>query len=298
MQTSKIKKPIDILVQRRAAIGDVIMSTALVRELKLRYGRTANIDVATDKPSVYKNNPHIRSVIPVDAATPAGYDLFVNLDDAYEHNPDVHYIDNYFYRVFGDKDCNKSVELFPSAEDKATVDNDLKEYGNKFIVVHMRNWHWAAKNISMDVWFETFVKLFSERTDFNIVCVGGETDHTVDHPLIYDARTRYNEQQIKYLCDHARTFVGIDSGPYWAAAASNVHIVALLTHLNPDVIIPYRKREIGYFATAIQTEEDCKGCNSVQATPVRQIVCSKSTFPCVNNFNVDAIVKAINRQLQ
>jgi ADP-heptose:LPS heptosyltransferase len=235
----------------------------------------------------------------VDAANPAGYDLFVNLDDAYENNPDVHYVDNYFYRVFGDRDCNKSVELFPSDEDKAAVDRDLADIGDKFVVIHMRNWHWAAKNISMNVWFEVFAQVFEERTDFKFVCVGGETDFVVEeHPLFVDARTVYNEQQIKYLCDHARAFVGIDSAPYWSAAASDTHIIALLTHLQPEVIIPFRKRELGHNSTAIQTLEDCKGCNSKQATPVRQIVCAKNTYPCVNNFDVGAIAKAIIQQLQ
>ena len=296
----KIEKPINILVQRRAAIGDVIMITGVVRELKRRYGERANIDVATDFFEVFRNNPHIRNIITVNGAKPEHYDVYVNLDDAYEYNPENHYVDGYFFRTFGNiEPFDKSVELFPSDKDREEVNADLQDIGNKFIVVHMRNWHWGAKNISMDIWFDVYAKIFEQTTDFKVVCVGGSTDHAVeDHPLFFDARNRYNSQQLKYLCDHARCFVGIDSGPFQCAAASSTHIIGLLTHLLPGYIMPYRKRELGYNTTAIPTEENCRGCNSRQARPVRQINCEKTNYPCTNNFDTDTIADAILRQLK
>jgi len=294
-----LEQPINILVQRRAAIGDVIMTTGVVRELKRRYGDNAQIDIATDFAEAYRNNPHIRNIFPVDQVPDVKdrWDLYFNLDDAYELNPTEHYVKNYFYRVFGDTTMNMAVELFPTEEDKTSVDADLAELGDRFIVVHMRNWHWTAKNISMDVWLEVFGKLFENRADFKVVCVGGPTDYFVDHPLFLDRRSVYNSQQQKYLCDHARAFVGIDSGPFHCAAASSTHIVALLTHLDPGCIIPQRKYELGYNSTAIPTEEDCRGCNKDQARPVRQLVCKKGTTPCNNNFDTDVIAQTILRQL-
>jgi ADP-heptose:LPS heptosyltransferase len=296
----KLEQPINILLQRRAAIGDVIMTTGIVRELKRKYGDTANIDIATDFAEPYRNNPHIRNIFPIQQVPNVKdrWDIYYNLDNAYEHNPTEHYVENYFYRVFADSsNKNMSVELFPSAEDCATVDTDLKDIGDKFIVVHMRNWHWTAKNISMDVWLEVFAKLFEERVDFKIVCVGGASDNFVDHPLFVDVRSKYNSQQIKYLCDHARAFVGIDSGPFHCAAASSTHIIALLTHLDPGCIIPHRKFEKGYNSTAIVTNEDCRGCNRDQVRPVSQLVCKKGNTPCNNNFDTDVITQAILRQL-
>jgi ADP-heptose:LPS heptosyltransferase len=292
-----LERPINILVQRRAAIGDVIMSTGVVRELKRLYGNTAEIDIATDFMEVYRNNPHIRNIIPVQAADPSKYDVYINLDDAYEYNPTEHYVKNYFYRAFADTTKNMSVELFPSDEDKRIVDQDREEIGEKFIVVHMRNWHWTAKNITLDVWMDVFAQLFEKTVDFKIVCVGGATDHFVDHPLFFDARNRYNSQQLKYLCDHACTFVGIDSGPFQCAAASDTHIIALLTHLDPGCIMPHRRYELGYNSTAITTNEDCRGCNRDQVRPVSQLICKKGNTPCNNNFDTKLIADAILRQL-
>ena len=79
----KISQPINILVQRRSAIGDVIMTTGVVRELKARYGDNANIDIGTDFAEVYRNNPYVRNVIPVDQLPNVNrWDLYYNLDDA------------------------------------------------------------------------------------------------------------------------------------------------------------------------------------------------------------------------
>lgn len=294
----KINVPISICVKRRAAIGDVIMTTGVVRELKRIYGSNASIVVATDAIEVYKNNPRILGVIPYEEAGVAPFNVVYNLDDAYELNPKNHYVDSYFYRVFGHTNLNRSVELFPSDEDKKNVDSDLKDIGDRFVVFHMRNWHWQAKNIDLDVWFEVLAKVFTERTDFKVVCVGGATDQYVDHPLLVDARDQYNIQELKYLMDHAACFVGVDSAPLQCAAASSTHIIPLLTHLKPERIVPHRRLDINWNATPIQTREDCAGCNDDQQIPIRQIVCRKGNTPCTSNFDTDAIAQAILKVLE
>ena len=294
----KLTKPLNILVQRRAAIGDVIMTTGVVRELKKKYGDNAMIYVATDCLEVYKNNPHIAGVMPVQAVDLSRFDVVYNLDDAYELNPYTNYIDAYFYRVFVEREVDKSVELFPSEEDHTIVLNFQyqRELGT-YIVVHMRNWHWQAKNIDMAVWFEVYAKLFEQAPELKIVVAGGATDHYIEHPNFVDARDRFTVQQVKALCDGAACFVGIDSAPYHCAAASSTHIVSLLTHLLPERIVPYRKWQLGYDNTSIQTREDCAGCNDRQQRPIHQIICEKGNFPCTSNFDATAIAQAIIRTL-
>ena len=63
-------------------------------------------------------------------------------------------------------------------------------------------------------------------------------------------------------------------------------------------IVPYRKMDINWNSTAIQTQEDCAGCNDLQTIPVRQIVCQKGNTPCTNNFDTDAIADAVLRTLE
>lgn len=280
-----IERPQQILVRRRAALGDVIMSTGVVRELKNRYN--CEIDVATEYPNVYDNNPHVRAIYHAHGMPEvADYDLYINLDDAYEINPTNHYLDSYFYRAFGSSVVdNQSPELFPGEYDYETMnsffqDNELDRY----VVIHIRQWHWALKNMSWDTWYEVFERLFTERTDFKIVTVGGSQDGTVEHPLFVDARDRLNVQQQKLLMDRAICFVGIDSAPYHIAVASSTHIISLHTHLLPERIGPQNRA-----FTAIKSNVDCIGCNDNQQRPVRQVVCKYGDYRCSNNFDANKI---------
>lgn len=293
-----IERPVQILVRRRAALGDVIMSTGVVRELKNKYN--CYIDVATEFPNVYANNPHVRAIYHTDAMPEAkNYDLYINLDDAYEHSPLNHYVDSYFYRAFGTSDVdNKSVELFANEFDKDAVslfcqDNEL----DSFIVVHIRQWHWPLKNMAWETWFAVFEHLFTERTDFKIVCVGSASDGYVDHPLFVDAREQLNIQQQKLVMDRAKCFVGIDSGPFHVAGASKTHIIALQTHLLPERILPYRREMFGHNTTAIMSAVDCVGCNDHQARPVRQVICKHGDYRCKDSFDAERIANNISEIL-
>jgi ADP-heptose:LPS heptosyltransferase len=284
-----IEKPIQILVRRRAALGDVIMSTGVVRELKYRYH--CDIDIATEFPNVYDHNTNVRAIYHTEAMPdPANYDLYINLDDAYESNPLNHYLDSYFYRAFGSTPViNKNPELFPTEFDEEFMnsfyqDNEL----DKYIVIHIRQWYWALKNMSWDTWYEIFEKLFIERTDFKIVCVGTSQDGFVDHPLFVDARDKLSVQQQKLLMDNADCFVGIDSGPYHIASAATTNIVSLHTHLLPERIIPQNK-----LVTPILSKIDCVGCNDNQQRPIRQVICKHGDYRCSNNFDADQITQAI-----
>ena len=283
-----IERPTQILVRRRAALGDVVMSTGVVRELKKKYN--CEIDVATEYPNVFNNNPHVRAVYHPEATPKVElYDLYINLDDAYELNPLNHYLDRYFYRAFATSDVDKSVELFPNDNDQAVVDRFIEDNGlDRYLVIHIRQWYWALKNMSWDTWWLIFEQLFTARTDFKIVTVGSLQDGTVEHPLFADAREILNIQQQRLLLDRARCFVGIDSGPYHVAAASATHMISLHTHLLPERIVPQWKA-----VTPILSTVDCVGCNDVQQRPVRQVVCKHGDFRCSNNFDAARIAKNI-----
>ncbi len=290
----KIERPLQILVRRRAALGDVIMSTSVVREIKRKYN--CEIDIATEFPNVFDNNPYVRAIYHTEAMPEVkNYDLYINLDDAYEHNPLNHYVDSYFYRAFGTPIAdNKSVELFHTKFDEDTVDAFCQ--GNaldRYIVIHIRQWFWELKNMSWDTWYAVFERLFTERTDFKIVCVGSDRDGFVEHPLFVDARGRLSIQQQKLLMDRAVCFVGIDSGPFHVASASRTHIIALQTHLRPERILPYRREMFAYNTTAIMSNVDCVGCNDVQQRPVRQVVCKYGDYRCKDNFDADRIANNI-----
>ena len=295
----KIDTPTKILVRRRGALGDVVMSTGVVRELH-RTRKNLLITVETDYPLVYNNNPHVAEICNWGETNLADYDVVYNLDDAYEANPENHFVNSMFYRVFGDNTTHmlKSADLHVTDADRDIVDADLASIGSKFFVVHMRNWHWALKNIDISTWLDIFVKVFETTVDYKIVTVGGETDFSLDHPLIFNANNRYTPQQLAYLIDHAKCFVGIDSAPFQIAAATDTHVIGLLTHNPPEYIMPLRHLDTMWHATAIQANVDCVGCNVLQKRPIRGIMCSKGDFPCARTWDTDKIAAAILEQLK
>jgi ADP-heptose:LPS heptosyltransferase len=294
-----IDTPTKILVRRRAALGDVIMASGTIRELK-KSQPDSLITVETEFPLVFNNNPNVAEICNWNQTDLSNYDVVYNLDDAYECNPKNHFVDSMFYRVFGcaHSTLPKSPDLHVTDSDKQIVDADLGSIGNKYIVVHMRNWHWPLKNIDLNTWLDVFVKIFETTVDYKIVTVGGNTDFSVDHPLIFNANGRYTPQQLKYLLDGAKCFVGIDSAPFQIAAASDTHVIGLLTHNSPEFIMPLRHHDTMWNATAIQAEVDCVGCNSRQKVPVRQIVCERGNFPCARTWDTNKIAKAILEQLK
>ena len=294
----KIETPTTILVKRRAALGDVVMSTAVVRELYKHHDGRCAITVETEFPLVYKNNPYIVDLRNWGECNPADYDVVYNLDDAYELNPDNHFVDSMLSRAFGTDiaNLNRGPDLHADENDRNTVDADLTNIG-PFFAVHMRNWHWALKNIDIEIWCDIFARVFEQNTDYKVVCVGGPTDIHLEHPLFVDARAKYTPQQLAYLLNSARCFVGIDSGPFAIAAASSTHVIGLLTHNPPENIMPIRRMDPGWHTTAIQAEIDCVGCNVNQARPVRGIVCKHSDFRCNKLWNTQQIADAILEQL-
>ena len=299
----KLEVPTAILVRRRAALGDVVVATGVLRELKALYGDNCVIDVATQHPTVFDNNPHIRNVITISetddsAATPELYDVFYNLDDTYEYNPKVHFADSYFYRVFGTTDMDRSMELFVDEHEAAAVDEFIKAIDAPFVAVHMRRWHWELKNIDPAVWLSVFDAIFSANPDVKIVCVGGETDFFPEgHPRVIDGRGIYSPGSLCYLLDHAKCFVGIDSGPFHIAGASETHIVALLSHMSPEKVMPFRNGRMGDNCTIIQASVDCVGCHSRQERPVRKIVCERGDYACNKLWDVTKIANSIIKQL-
>ena len=299
----KLESPIKILVRRRAALGDVIVATGAIRELKTMYGDNCVIDVATQHPVVFDNNPHINSVIKIsegdDPARLASlYDVFYNLDDTYELNPTGHFADNYFYRMFGKTDMDKSMELWITDNQSKVVDDFVKTIGGDFIAVHMRRWHWELKNIDPVIWVDVFDKVFAAKPNIKIVCVGGGTDfYPEGNPQVIDARHINSPGALSYLLDHAKCFVGIDSGPFHIAGASETHIVALLSHMYPEKVLPFRNGEIGHECTVIQASVKCVGCHSRQQRPVRQIVCERGDYACNKLWDTSAIADAIVSQL-
>ena len=110
-----------ILIDRRMALGDVIMITPVVREFRKRYPE-AFIQVVTEKPEVLANNPAVDATSkPTEMKAEDPWDVYVNLNDAYETNVTSHYVDSMIYRAFGEDNghIDRSLSVYETDEERS-----------------------------------------------------------------------------------------------------------------------------------------------------------------------------------
>lgn len=295
-----LNTPVKILLRRRAAIGDVILATGIVRELYIQYDGQCQISVATDCPAVFDNNPYVHKVFGCDVPLDREFDVYHNLDNAYELNPPNPIVDNYFYRVFGETEIfDKSQELYMSDEDEELVDKLVQQVNSPFVCVHIRSYGgWPHKNIPPKIWLLVLDKVLAGNDAVKIVCVGGLDDlYPTGHPRVVDGRG-LSLGALSYLFDSAKCFIGIDSAPFHVVGTSTTHLVALLNHAPPSQVLPFRDGEQGSNCTVIQAKVPCVGCYNKQIIPVRTIECFNSEpYACNSEWDANEISNAILKQL-
>jgi len=291
-----------ILVDRRRALGDLVMITPVLRELRRRYP-DAWLQVVTEEPGVLNNNPHVSSVVkPADMQKADPWDVYVNLNDAYEEQVTSHYVDSYLYRAFGKDglDLDRSPEMFPTADECSNVDDVLEQVGKNYIVVHMRRWAWENKNIDLETWSALFTRLHEKYAGLKVVAVGAQYDYHVpaEPDKFVDLVGQLSLGEIQYLISRARAFVGPDSGPFHIAGTTATPIVALISHLLPEQILPTRGGKFGKDVTVVTSNVPCLGCYSRQTPPVRELTCENEVkFVCSKSFDNLKIFNALENLL-
>lgn len=291
-----------ILVDRRRALGDLVMITPVLRELRRRHP-DAFLQVVTEEPGVLNNNPHVSLVVkPEDMQKSDPWDLYINLNDAYEEQVTSHYVDSYLCRAFGPEglSIDHAPEIFPTDEERENVDEVIKEMNSKFVVVHMRRWAWENKNIDLEIWSSVFTRLHEKYPDLKVVAVGAKYDFRVppQPDKFVDLVDQLSIGEIQYLISQACAFIGPDSGPFHIAGTTNTPVVALISHLLPEQILPTRGGEFGKDVTVVTSDVECLGCYARQQPPVRELTCENEVkFVCSKSFDNLKIFTAIEKIL-
>jgi ADP-heptose:LPS heptosyltransferase len=297
-----------ILIDRRKALGDVLMITPVLKELRRRYGMPSYIQVVTEEPHALHNNPHVNAVVrPAEMKKEDPWDVYINLNDAYETSPLVNYVDAYLRKAFGRMDScvagiDRSIEIFPTTREIENVKKIVEEQINsRYVVIHMRRWAWENKNIDLNTWGSFMTLLNHHYPDVKVVSVGAQYDYGVNELQNgVNLVDKLSIGEIATLVKHAACFVGGDSGPYHIASSTPVPIVALLSHLNPEQILPWRDGEFGKNVTVVQSKVPCVGCYARQTDiPVRNLKCENPVqWACAQNFSFREIYAAVEQHLK
>ena len=301
--TLKIDKPTRILVDRRKAVGDVVMITPVLRELRKRYP-DAFIQVVTEEATVLDNNPHINAVSkPADMKREDPWDLYINLNDAYEYNVTSHYVDTYLHRAFGTTEgIDKSVEVFASEEEIENVKEAIEDINAPYVVFHMRQWAWENKNVSPETWGIIMAWFEAVYPKVKMVSVGAQYDlkmPTASGERYINLNDQLTFGEIKELIAGAELFIGGDSGPYHIACSTDTTIVALLSHLAPEQIAPWRDGEFAKNVYPVMSKVPCTGCYARQPAPVRNLACENDVqWACAKSFDTLDITEALDKILK
>jgi len=198
-----------VLFIRERERGDVLASTAVIKEFRKRYP-TAEIHFKTRYPDLLKNNKHID--ILVDSFYRMQYDCIVDL--TYEiGNWEGTWLETFFKCVgFRKSDINPQIQ-YPNFNIES--DEEFRKTIPPKYIVLAPNAGWPQREWLYENFVE-LVKLIKKDLQIQVVQVGGEADRYVDGCI--DFRGIFLNR-LGILMSKASLFIGVDSFPMHMALA-------------------------------------------------------------------------------
>lgn len=267
-----------IIVRRSGALGDVVLTTPIVRRLR-RENPTADIAVVTAYPDVFRySQRNITS--PLDLPI----DRLIDLDFCYEEQPDLHIVQAYMLKAFGDlgnPDDLQQELFFPK--------RTMFSYDRKFVAVHAAVAGWANRTLPRATWAAVVTGL--RKAGLWPILVGSPRDDVPDSDV-----TRFFSTDILAqagLIDGCAAFVGSDSGLLHVAGATSTPIIGVFTCARPETRLPWRGGVCGGGCTAIVPDLACVGCLARRPPPVTTEYCERGDTACVDLVRAESIIEAV-----
>jgi ADP-heptose:LPS heptosyltransferase len=251
-----------ILLKRSGANGDVLVASSVASALKQKHPE-AKISFVTDCPKVLYKNPHIDEISASIEGKEKFYQVFYNLDMAYEYRPYANIV-NSFAEAVGVKPelCHPFLHCEPLTS----------EINKKYVVIHAGKTGWVGRN-----WNTESFQIIANRlksNGFTTVSVGhpGENEIKVD----IDLRGQTTIPQLSTLIRDSSLFIGIDSFPMHVAQTFNIKSVCFFGSINPIYRI-YSPNLKPVIATGLS----CLGCHHRKPVPSTCTnICEIGTLDC------------------
>lgn len=269
------------VVRRREAIGDVLLITPLIAELR-RQSPASEIYVETNHPELFRDNP---AVTKAGVAFPEVYRwaTLIDLDMSYENQPETNIVDAYFRTacIMPGLDAHIHPLIYPN---RAELTEACEKLGRKkWIAIHPGPTTWSGKNWPWERWEELCRTLLID--GWRVLLIGTPGPSL---PNFMDLRGKTNFHQLAAILDSCRLFVGIDSFPLHVAAAmmGADRVVGLFGASDPRYILPPLYREHSVVGTS-----DCAGARHRVAGQT-YVDCSGE---CMRSITVDMVLEAIKK---
>lgn len=217
LRTRRMDYP--ILLKRSAAIGDVLLLSALAKTMRAQRPQS-RILIQTKFPELFERNPDVTQAglsIPHDPAA-----LQLDLDMAYENRPGMHILDAYADACGLDPYPVRVCRMYPSNADMAKASTWIGTNGIEWCAVAPFPTTWNGKNWPHDRWVG--VIRYLRGRGMKVALVGNGVG-TFESDI--DLRNATTFMTLAAVLRGCRFFVGHDSFPIHAAQSVGCPVLGL-----------------------------------------------------------------------
>ena len=284
------------LLKRDGGWGDVLLTTPIARYFKEK-NPNCTVDVETSCGDIFNNNPYVDNVFSKKVPL-LDYDYIINLNNAYEKEPERHIIEAYERASnIVTMECIKELpELYLSDSERQYAEGFFPS-GERICLVHFdTDFNWVGRTVTKSLQSE-IIKAIKDK-GFTVAILNAPPNWE-EAPGILPLR-HLTVRQLIAIVSKVNVFLGIDSFPFHIAQAFRIPSVVAFGSINPAYRIFER-----YFPIEVVRNErlNCLGCHHILPSPrVVTTICSrdgKHSIPlCMSTLTVDNFINSLNRLWQ
>ena len=276
-------EPMKILVDRQGALGDCLCTEPIIRELKNKYPQ-GKIYVDTSCPNAFLNNPDI-AVYGKGIKYKFEYDMVIDLNGAYEANPQMHVVDAYAKKA---KVIIYPDELIPRYYGLLSNQEKLK----KTIVVCSDN-TWKNRMWDLKLW-KQFIEHITKKYNYTVLEVGIHPENYLGIGQNFIGKLIF--PNVVNLIYRSEMFLGFDSGLIHFAQAVGTPIFSIFGCIDPHYRIhDWDKATVVWLN---HHELECAGCHHKKKAPVTFSQCERDKIYCLENITLDRVINTFERTIK
>lgn len=265
-----------IIVKRKYAVGDVLLTTPIIRALK-KLWPLCSIDVETNTPDLFKGNPNVRRAAVRVGPLPNA--MVIDLNGVYERSPAVPVLESYAKAAGLEySDIEQYLDLFFHP-------TDARYLAGKWVALHVGPTSWPGKNWPIERWAE--VADWLRNAGWFVLLLGAKEKHCPVYCDL-DMRDQKGVQELAALLAQCALFVGLDSFPSHAAAAVRTPSVVLYGVMDPKV---FAVHDAPFEAVC----SDPAHPDTAKRNKTPGITFLNTTDACMRTISVQQVIEAIEK---
>ena len=333
-----MKRPTNFLIIRFSSIGDIVLTTPLLRCIKeqvpkseiyyltkKQFGPILEASPYIDHIWLYEHN--FKDLIPLIKSQ--NIHFIIDLHNNYRSNfvkkqftlpnatfpklniqkwvmvnlklnflPEIHIVDRYFEALAGMhvKNDGKGLDYFIPGKDEVSMDTLPSEFQKGYIAFAIGGKH-NTKILPADK-----VAMICNGLTKPVILLGGHEDIERGEEItkacktkVFDACGKYNINQSASLVRQADKVISNDTGLMHIAAAFKKPVISIWGSTIPAFgMTPYFPESEQYLSQIFEVKKlSCRPCSKIGFEK-----CPKGHFRCMNDQNIEGIIKSLNAPLE